>query len=98
MVYCHCNSGSRRDAEEVLYHLLPKGITVFAFDFAVGAAALLCLHSMSWGVLLLLLCVCIRFRGGCSVSDANSLSLLRPLPGCQSEIPGCQSTNPSLDV
>lgn len=29
------NSGSRRDAEEVLYHLLPKGMTVFAFDFAV---------------------------------------------------------------
>lgn len=32
---CAGNSGSRRDAEEVLYHLLPKGITVFAFDFAV---------------------------------------------------------------
>ena len=31
------NSGSRRDAEEILYHLLPKGITVFAFDFAVSA-------------------------------------------------------------
>lgn len=30
------NSGSRRDAEEILYHLLPKGITVFAFDFAVS--------------------------------------------------------------
>ena len=35
------NSGSRRDAEEILYHLLPKGITVFAFDFAVSG---------SWGV------------------------------------------------
>ncbi|KAI3434931.1 hypothetical protein D9Q98_002985 [Chlorella vulgaris] len=34
VVYCHCNSGSRRDAEEILYHMLPKGITVFAFDFA----------------------------------------------------------------
>ncbi|PRW33772.1 alpha beta-hydrolase [Chlorella sorokiniana] len=34
VVYLHCNSGSRRDAEEILYHLLPKGITVFAFDFA----------------------------------------------------------------
>ena len=36
VVYCHCNSGSRRDAEEVLYHLLPRGMTVFALDFAVG--------------------------------------------------------------
>ncbi|KAL4418794.1 hypothetical protein ABPG77_010203 [Micractinium sp. CCAP 211/92] len=34
VVYCHCNSGSRRDAEEILYHMLPKGITVFALDFA----------------------------------------------------------------
>lgn len=34
-VYCHCNSGSRRDAEEAVYALLPDGITVFAFDFAV---------------------------------------------------------------
>ncbi|KAL4425310.1 hypothetical protein ABPG75_009326 [Micractinium tetrahymenae] len=34
VVYCHCNSGSRRDAEEILYHLLPKGITVFALDFS----------------------------------------------------------------
>ena len=30
------NSGSRRDAEEILFHLLPKGITIFAFDFAVS--------------------------------------------------------------
>lgn len=31
------NSGSRRDAEEILYHMLPKGITVFALDFAASA-------------------------------------------------------------
>lgn len=37
VIYCHCNSGSRRDAEEILYHLLPKSITVFALDFAVRA-------------------------------------------------------------
>ena len=37
-VYCHCNSGSRRDAEEAVYALLPDGITVFAFDFAVRIA------------------------------------------------------------
>ena len=38
VVYCHCNSGSRRDAEEAVYALLPSGITVFAFDFAVRQA------------------------------------------------------------
>jgi hypothetical protein len=38
VVYCHCNSGSRRDAEEILYHCLPRGMTVMAFDFAVRAA------------------------------------------------------------
>lgn len=36
VIYCHCNSGSRRDAEEALSCLLPAGITVFCFDFAVG--------------------------------------------------------------
>ena len=35
VVYCHCNSGSRRDAEEALYVLLPQGISVFCLDFAV---------------------------------------------------------------
>jgi hypothetical protein len=33
---CAGNSGSRRDAEEILFHMLPKGITVFGFDFAVS--------------------------------------------------------------
>ena len=45
VVYCHCNSGSRRDAEEALYVLLPQGISVFCMDFAVGACvakAMLC--------------------------------------------------------
>ena len=40
VVYCHCNSGSRRDAEEAIYALLPTGITVFALDFAVCCRAL----------------------------------------------------------
>jgi len=35
VVYCHCNSGSRRDAEEVLHLLLPRGLAVLALDFAV---------------------------------------------------------------
>ncbi len=35
VIYCHCNSGSRRDAEEALHVLLPHGITVFTLDFAV---------------------------------------------------------------
>ena len=35
VVYCHCNSGSRRDAEEALYVLLPHDIGVFCLDFAV---------------------------------------------------------------
>lgn len=38
VVYCHCNSGSRRDAEEAVYHLLPCGVGVVAFDFTVSAA------------------------------------------------------------
>ena len=38
VVYCHCNSGSRRDAEEALYVLLPHNITVFCLDFAVRAS------------------------------------------------------------
>jgi len=33
VVYCHCNSGSRRDAEEALFVLLPAGISVFSMDF-----------------------------------------------------------------
>lgn len=38
VVYCHCNSGSRRDAEEAIYHLLPCGVGVVAFDFTVSAS------------------------------------------------------------
>ncbi|KAK9836696.1 hypothetical protein WJX74_006286 [Apatococcus lobatus] len=34
VVYCHCNSGSRRDAEEATMYLLSKGISVFCLDFA----------------------------------------------------------------
>lgn len=37
VVYCHCNSGSRRDAEEAVWHLLPCGVGVVAFDFTVSA-------------------------------------------------------------
>ena len=36
VVYCHCNSGSRRDSEEALHLLLPQNITVFALDFVVS--------------------------------------------------------------
>ncbi len=35
VVYCHCNSGSRRDAEEAVLALLPHHVSVFALDFAV---------------------------------------------------------------
>ena len=41
VIYCHCNSGSRRDAEEALHVLLPHGITVFTLDFAVRRPSLL---------------------------------------------------------
>ncbi|RMZ57570.1 hypothetical protein APUTEX25_001770, partial [Auxenochlorella protothecoides] len=34
VVYCHCNSGSRRDAEEIIYHFLPRHVTVFSLDFS----------------------------------------------------------------
>jgi len=33
VIYCHCNSGSRRDAEEAIFTLLPQGIPVVCFDF-----------------------------------------------------------------
>ncbi len=36
VVYCHCNSGSRRDSEEALHLLLPQNITVFSLDFVVS--------------------------------------------------------------
>lgn len=39
VIYCHCNSGSRRDAEEAFYVLLPHNITVFCLDFAVSIAS-----------------------------------------------------------
>lgn len=39
VIYCHCNSGSRRDAEEAFYVLLPHNITVFCLDFAVSTPA-----------------------------------------------------------
>lgn len=47
VVYCHCNSGSRRDAEEALFALLPHGITVLALDFAVRK------WWGGWGILVL---------------------------------------------
>ncbi|EIE23571.1 alpha/beta-hydrolase [Coccomyxa subellipsoidea C-169] len=34
VIYCHCNSGSRRDAEEALHVLMPHGIHVVTLDFA----------------------------------------------------------------
>ena len=39
VVYCHCNSGSRRDAEEAICILIPQGVSVFALDFAVREPA-----------------------------------------------------------
>lgn len=33
VVFCHCNSGSRRDAEEAVKELVPRNITVFCMDF-----------------------------------------------------------------
>jgi hypothetical protein len=40
VVYCHCNSGSKRDADEAVVHLLPAGISVVAFDFSVSVSHL----------------------------------------------------------
>jgi hypothetical protein len=40
VIYCHCNSGSRRDSEEALHVLMQHGIRVFALDFAVR----ICIH------------------------------------------------------
>ena len=40
VVYCHSNSGSRRDAEEAVLLLVPLGISVFAVDFSVRSLRL----------------------------------------------------------
>ena len=38
VVYCHCNSGSKRDGDEAVIHIAaPLGISVFAFDFSVSS-------------------------------------------------------------
>lgn len=34
IIYCHTNSGSRRDAEEIAFSFLPYRCTVFALDFS----------------------------------------------------------------
>ena len=46
VIYCHCNSGSRRDSEEALHVLMQHGIRVFALDFAVS----ICLHGLASGL------------------------------------------------
>jgi len=46
VIYCHCNSGSRRDAEEAVWHLLPCGVGVVAFDFTVRQGPLLTWHAL----------------------------------------------------
>jgi hypothetical protein len=46
VVYCHCNSGSRRDAEEAVWHLLPCGVGVVAFDFTVSVCG--CTVAWQW--------------------------------------------------
>ncbi|KAG1670695.1 hypothetical protein FOA52_010971 [Chlamydomonas sp. UWO 241] len=44
VIYCHCNSGSRRDAEEAVHILLPLGVSVFTLDFATASPSFsLCL-------------------------------------------------------
>jgi hypothetical protein len=35
VIYCHCNSGSRLDAVEAIWTLVPLGVRVFALDFSV---------------------------------------------------------------
>lgn len=40
VIYCHCNSGSRRDAEEALHVVLPQGIHIVTLDFAVRPRSL----------------------------------------------------------
>jgi hypothetical protein len=50
VVYSHCNSGSRRDAEEAVFLLIPLGISVFTVDFAVSPLLpnfTLCMHPHS---------------------------------------------------
>lgn len=35
VIYCHCNSGSRLDAVEAIWTLVPLGVRVFSLDFSV---------------------------------------------------------------
>lgn len=39
VIYCHCNSGSRLDAVEAIWTLVPLGVRVFALDFSVRSDA-----------------------------------------------------------
>lgn len=34
VIYCHSNSGSRKDAAEIIFSLLPHNMTVFSLDFS----------------------------------------------------------------
>jgi pentatricopeptide repeat protein len=35
ILYCHCNVGNRREAEQVIELMIEEGFTVYAFDFSV---------------------------------------------------------------
>ena len=67
VVYCHCNSGSRRDAEEAALVLLPHHISVFALDFAVRQLTIWDVKGI-WRRLSysLLLVACVRLTSRCA--------------------------------
>jgi len=48
VVYCHCNSGSRRDAEEAFYVLIPQDVTVFCLDFSVSSWTMRCIEVLGY--------------------------------------------------
>lgn len=82
VVYCHCNSGSRRDAEEAVWHLLPCGVGVVAFDFTVRA----CLIDSN--MIVQVEPSAAETAAACSVAEAQQIdaaeasALLRIAPAC----------------
>ena len=55
VIYCHCNSGSRLDAEEAIGQLVPLGVRVFALDFTVRNKILVLLGFAHFAVMMFVL-------------------------------------------
>jgi hypothetical protein len=59
VLYLHANSGSRVNAKQAVKVLLPMGISVVTFDFAVSIVGLICLLFVWFGWVVCLFVVCL---------------------------------------